>query len=458
MNYIIKTTTACVLLSIGSIGWSMSSPPATELEYGTSDIATEASNTPASPLDNLNVSQTLLPMESSYLSTWQGFDHEWLRFIVANQDGRIPHRISKFKDFISPDSNHQQVIYHFGQDTGVDGNYMHPKARAITIDTNGLFARQGVVNMSWTDNIQDGDVPTANNKVRETITVPFEGTSYDKATLFLQGVELDLVCDDEKQPAGSPCNSDGMWPYVFNIHLSSCQQTSSEVSCELNVDLFRAWTPNQGGFQLIGEVKPLNYHLDYDLNIYFAAIAGSEQQLGTSDVILLMDRGDLYEYDKTPASATLTGDDSSFNTGVAVIKGFGFMLTTPDQIDAKWQTLGSDVRQRGRYLARTRFELNTGSYNASDRSIALSPALEVWAPTTVVNSGVTTEMKAQLLQLGGSGNRIASTSAEGKLCLNSKDEAPFFSAWHKCDRQTDAAIEKFGGVERSEYTAIVELP
>lgn len=443
-------------LGLSGQSWSMSSPPVTELEQGSSDIATEVVTSSATSLDNLQVSQTFIPMTSSYLSSWQGFDHEWLRFIVANKDGRIPHRISKFHDYISPASNSDQVIYQFGQNTGVDGNYMHPKSSAITIDTSGLMAKQGKVNLRWTDNVEQTDVPTARNKIRTTISVPFDGNSYENANLFLQGIELDLVCDDDKQPQGSPCNSDGIWPYVFNVNLAFCTTTSNNLSCELNIDLFRGWTPNKGGVEWLGEIKPMNYKLDYDLNIYFAALAGDQAELGTSDVHLLKDNADLYDYHKTPASLNISGEDRFYNNGLAVVKGFGFMLTTPEKVDLEWS--GSDIRQRGRYLASTKFELNTGSYNANSRTLELNPAMEVWAPPTVVNSGITTEMKTQLIQLGGASNRVATTHASGQLCLNSKDEAPFFSAWYKCDKQTDAALEKFGGVERSQQTLAIPLP
>lgn len=432
---------------------SPTAPPA-----ASSDINAEINNSSATTKTNFSATQTLYPQDSSYLSIWQGFDHEWLRFIIANKDGRIPHRVSKLNNYVDPNSNNHQVIYQFGQNTGVDGNYMHPKSSAVTINTNGLFARKGKIKMQWTDNVIGSSVPYANNKIRQTITVPFNGNYYDKAIMFLQGVELDLNCDNSKQPAGSPCNSDGMWPYVFNIQIENCVKYSSALSCQLNVDIFRAWTPNKGGFQLIGEVKPLNYHLDYDLNVYFAAVAGSNATLGNSGVARIKNTGNIYQYNKTGTEYKLTGSSGNYNTGATVIKGIAFRLTQPSSLDAEWQLLGSDARQRGRYIGRLRFQPQAGAYSTGNRSMNITPVMEVWAPPTVVNSNLTTEMRIQLLQFGGASNKVASTSAEGKICLNSKDEAPFFSAWHKCDRQTAAAIAKFGGVERSEFTASKNLP
>lgn len=421
-----------------------------------SDINAEINNSNATAKTNFSATQTLYPQDSSYLSIWQGFDHEWLRFIVANKDGRIPHRVSKFNNYIDPSSNNNQLVYQFGQNTGVDGNYMHPKSSAVTINTNGLFARKGKVSMQWTDNIVGSSVPYANNKIRQTITVPFDGNHYDKAIMFLQGVELDLNCDNNKQPTGAPCNSNGMWPYVFNIQIEHCVKGSTELSCQLNVDIFRAWTPNKGGFQLIGEVKPLNYHLDYDLNIHFAVVAGSNAILGSSGVARIKNTGNIYQYDKTGTEYRLTGSSGQYNTGATVIKGIAFRLTQPNSLDTEWQLLGSDARQRGRYIGRMRFQPQAANY--SNGSINITPVMEIWSPPTVVNSNLTTEMRIQLLQFGGASSKVSSTSAEGKICLNSKDDAPFFSAWHKCDRQTNSAINKFGGVERSEFTAHKNLP
>lgn len=422
----------------------------------TSDINTEISTSNATAKSNFSTSQTLYPQDSSYLSIWQGFDHEWLRFIVSPKDGRIAHRISQMNNYIDPASDHNQVIYQFGQNTGVDGNYMHPKSSAVTINTNGLFVQQGKINMQWTDNAIGHSVPYANNKIRQAIHIPFNGNNYDKATMFLQGIELDLYCDDSKQPTESPCNSNGMWPYVFNIQIENCVKHNTELSCQLHAEIFRAWTPNKGGFPLLGEVKPLNYHLDYDLNIYFAAVAGNHSILGNSDVVRIKNTGNIYQYNKAGTEYKLTGVPGNFHTGATVIKGIAFSLTRPNYLNEKWKLLGSDARQRGRYIARMRFQPQASSYNSG--SMNIQPTMEVWAPRTVVNSKLTTEMRLQLLQFGGASSPIASTQAEGKVCLNNKDEAPFYSNWRKCDRQNPAAIAKFGGVERSQITIAKPLP
>ena len=456
-----KNTALLILALLGTSTQSLAgggtpAPVIPAAPTASSDINAEINSSSATTKTNFSATQTLYPQDSSYLSIWQGFDHEWLRFIIDKKGGRIPHRISKFNNFIDPASNNNQLVYQFGQNTGVDGNYMHPKSSAVTINTNGLFARKGKVSMQWTDNATNSSAPVANNKIRQTISIPFDGHSYDKAIMFLQGIELDLHCDNSKQPSDSPCNSNGMWPYVFNIQIEHCVKDSDALDCQLNVDIFRAWTPNKGGFQLIGEVKPLNYHLDYDLNVYFAAVAGSQSTLASSGVARIKNTGNIYQYNKTGTQYKLTGASGNYNTAATIIKGIAFRLTKPSTLDIEWKLLGSDVNQRGRYIARTRFQPQANSY--SNGVMHIKPVMEVWAPGTVVNSNLTTEMRLQLLQFGGASSKVSRTSAEGKICLNSKDQAPFFSAWHKCDRQTAASIAKFGGIERSQTAVIKQLP
>ena len=38
--------------------------------------------------------------ESKGTFIWQGFDHEWRRFVILPKEGRVPHRISRLASFI----------------------------------------------------------------------------------------------------------------------------------------------------------------------------------------------------------------------------------------------------------------------------------------------------------------------------------------------------------------------
>ena len=110
--------------------------------------------------------------------------------------------------------------------------------------------------------------------------------------------------------------------------------------------------------------------------------------------------------------------------------------------------LGSDVRQRGRYIARQQFEIVASQYNKESGLLDVNVDLNLWAPNTVVNSDFTAEMELQLIELSNEDRIVDRKHLEGKICINSKDEAPFFSKWINCYKQTAAAIKKFGGSEQ----------
>ncbi len=102
----------------------------------------------------------------------------------------------------------------------------------------------------------------------------------------------------------------------------------------------------------------------------------------------------------------------------------------------------------GRYIARQQFEIISSQYNKDSGLLDVNVDLNLWAPNTVVNSDFTAEMDLQLIEFSNENRVVDRKHLEGKICINSKDEAPFFSRWVKCNKQTAAAIEKFGGTER----------
>ena len=52
--------------------------------------------------------------------------------------------------------------------------------------------------------------------------------------------------------------------------------------------------------------------------------------------------------------------------------------------------------------------------------------LNLWAPNTVVNSDFIAEMDLQLIELSNENRIVDRKLLEGKICIDSKDEAPLF--------------------------------
>lgn len=437
---------ALAAVSASSFAMSKVEPPTVEI--GQSEILKEAHQTAVMHPDSYSASQQSYEETGQYLSIWQGMNHEWRRFIIDKVNGRIPHRISTYENYLVPGLDSYQLTSRMGQNTGVDGNYMYPTSRAIAINSNDLDVAQGSISLKWEDEVSAGDVPSAQNRIEYALEIPDQPWREGHSSVFLQGFSLKTACDRSVESNG--CNSDGMWPYLYHISVEDCQASqASGTRCTLAVNISRAWTPNYGGFQLIGEVKPLNKRLQYDLTVYYAGLSGENQHIAAQVKSIAKYENALQEPNTTPQNVLLSAShDQRYDEGLAAITGFGFMLTPAADINAGWKMLGSDVRQRGRYIARQQFEILNTHYNADSGLLDVSVDLSLWAPNTVVNSDFTAEMDLQLIELSNANRVVDRKHLEGRICINSKAEAPGFSKWKACDKQTAAAIKKFGGVEK----------
>lgn len=423
----------------------------------TSKIVAEANTASIMDMTNVTATHETAPYAGSHLAIWQGMNHEWKRFIVDSKNGRIPHRISKLENYISQEPAANQLTFHMGENTGVDGNYMYPQSQAAVLDVSQISAQLGQVNLNWRDTVSNDSIPQAKNRIQYSLEIPNLEWQAGASSVFLQGMSLETYCAEQVNE--DTCNSDGMWPHLYHIEIDNCQPSSIQgTRCDLNINIYRSWTPNYGGFQLIGEVKPINRQLDFDLTVHYAGISGDLNNIAASNITTVKHDHELQAFDSNPQTVSLTGasnsnssSPSSYSSGVAAITGLGFVLTQPEDINAGWKMLGSDVNQRGRYIARKQFEVNNlndgQGYDATKSVQDVAINMNLWAPTTVVESNVTTEMNLQLLELSTASN--AQKSVEGRICINSKDSAPFFSKWKKCDKQTKAAINKFGGIEKA---------
>ena len=441
------TMISILITSSSAFAMSKAEPPA--IEIGQSDILLEAHQHSVMSSNRFTATEQRYDTSGEYFSIWQGMNHEWKRFIVDPVNGRIPHRISTYENFLVPSHDGYQLTSRMGHNTGVDGNYMYPTSRAIVINTHELNVVQGSISLNWEDAVNEGEVPVAKNRIEYDFDLPDQPWQEGQSTTFLQGFALNTQCDRSVESNG--CNSDGMWPYLYHIAIEDCQPSPlSGTRCTLAVNISRAWTPNYGGFQLIGEVKPLNKKLQYDLTVYYAGLSGSADHISARVKTIAKYENALQEPESTAQNLLLSADNGSvqYEEGIAAITGFGFMLTPTEDINAGWKMLGSDVRQRGRYIARQQFEIVNSQYNKDSGLLDVNVDLNLWAPNTVVNSNFTAEIDLQLIELSNEDRIVERKHLEGKICINSKDEAPFFSKWNNCDRQTAAAIKKFGGIEQ----------
>ncbi|MDX1692327.1 MAG: hypothetical protein R3208_01105 [Ketobacteraceae bacterium] len=379
---------------------------------------------------------------------WQGFDHEWLRFVILKDSGRIPHRISRFHNYIDM----AQEQFHFAQSTGVDGNYMRPKGYYTVVESPFLYVQEGRVSLRWTDQLTDENYPVATNRLRHQLQIPQDRLAFpDNAVVALQGLKLDLDCDNEKQPVDRPCNSDGMWPYVFRVELGECQKASGSLSCDLWVDIDRAWSPNRGGFQLpplINEVKPLNERLDYQLELYYSIVSGQENTIRVQPPEEHRTTGHIHQ--QRPFSGIIAHQvlPETFATSVTLVKGFSFRLNTPDTIEPLWTLLGSDTGHRGRYIARMNFSVRDTDHNPADGTYRYEYTMGLWSPVTVVGSALEMTLTTQTLLLTEQDVATPSRQVSGRLCINSTDQAPAFSQWEFCNLTHWLARWIYGGKER----------
>lgn len=129
---------------------------------------------------------------------WQGFDHEWRRFVVVPEAGRVPHRISRLSSYVQTDSVSEAAVtgaFHFAQSTGVDGNYMWPTGYYSAFLDDTIAVYQGQQAFTWTDTIANPDSIPEGSHEQSTmlhLTIP-QGR---QVTAVLNGIDLDVSCDN----------------------------------------------------------------------------------------------------------------------------------------------------------------------------------------------------------------------------------------------------------------------
>lgn len=399
--------------------------------------------------------------EQRALFLWQGYDHEWLRTVLGF---RVPHRISQFDSYIADeahlgsgdgDSGEWTAAgdFHFGQATGVDGNYMKPLGYHGGAYAPGLHVERGELHLTWTDEIADVDVggnlyPRAESTRQETMEIDLGRPSLgygglEQYEVALAGMALQTSCDDAQQPAGEPCNSDGMWPYRFAVAIETCAVTDQTLSCPLTVEMHRAWTPNRGGLPGIEE-KPLNKRLNFDLRVYYVALGGDGDRVGLHRGATVSGTGLGRDDDPFSARASIAGTGGDrFPRAAVALQRIGFTLSPANG--------NANQNHLGRYIGGWRARVHTTSYDPATGIAEVEHLSQLWVPDTVAQTAVDYETGALLIQVPGDGDAHGGRSVEGSLCSNSSDQAPPFSTWERCG-------EPDQGPEQTHDTRAVTLP
>lgn len=377
---------------------------------------------------------------------WQGLDHEWLRSFFG---ARVPHRVSLLGSEITNEETTPKpsgalrgvATFAFAQSTGVDGNFMHPVGYVSGVLGASVLTSRATTELSGTDDASEAEHPQG--RVDEVRTIAFDVPNAPASAVsafVLQGFEFESSCDASKQPVGRPCNSNGLWPYELRVSLGECLQRQKTFSCPISFRIFRAWTPNKGGLPPF-EVKPLNDKLDWKLRLRSLLIIGDPSTLETVSVTSKSDRT-LHDRARDAHVHTVRPNGSGPYAAATVgVTGFGFEL----------YRLGDSNRLRnlGRYLGGIRFNIDDEAFDRVSRTLTFKVNHDVWAPGTVVESGVRSSLDARALFFS-SGAAIHQEKA-GSLCINSSKQAPFFSRWRACGG-------KKRGPEQSRDSVIFEIP
>jgi hypothetical protein len=357
------------------------------------------------------------PTETVFV--WRGFRHEWLRTVAGF---RVPHRISFLESYLDAETE-DGATFHFGQSTGVDGNYMRPEGRWAAFASPGLSVHRGAARWTWTDDADGSAYPQAESSMRATIEIPLREEATE-AEVFLRGIQLDIECEDALQPAGEPCNSNGMWPFHVAVQILPCERTADGVACDVTLDIGRAWTPNHGGVRGIEE-KPFNDRLTFDASVLYTAVAGSAEVLRATRAPTVELTAPARQDAVERALATVSAE-AGLGDGVAALTGFSFTFIRTGTAD--------NTQHLGRYVGTLDFGLgDADAFDPASGVAETQAGAQVWIPDTVVATDAGYTVDATWLQLGHAQAEIYSPrTAVGSLCSNSSPEAPWLTRWERC--------------------------
>ncbi|MCA9524224.1 MAG: hypothetical protein KC609_24820 [Myxococcales bacterium] len=337
----------------------------------------------------------------------QGFEFQWLRTIAGFQ---TPHRISgigvRFAELTQQLAATKWTLSgkaNFLFSPGVDGDKANPRAYYAAVYGSALRTFRATVELAFSDDATDGDNPVAETRIDRYLYFEASclgepnGAPQDLA-LLLSGFSLRSSCDDAKQTNGELCNSNGFWPYGLHLGVSACAPFQSGFRCRLTLEIFRSWTPTNGG------LKPFNDVLDYVVSIDVTALAGPTSGFRATPIALER-QGTILE-DVQTLSTTRVG---ATNLPIALLgmTGFGFQLIET-----------GDLEKLGRYMTELTFGTTQNGYDPLLGELSFFYWMAFRAPVTVLQSDVVYEMTSTLLQFDATHKRSARDEVSGTICFS----------------------------------------
>lgn len=367
---------------------------------------------------------------------WRGFRHEWLRTVAGFA---IPHRVSRLDSFIDNEEHSAtgglwtgDADFHFGQSTGVDGNFMKPIGRYSALHAPNLYVDVGLVNLSWTDDSTLAAHPQAISNIQHSIEIPLDKATLGYALLdhygvVLRGISLESSCDDAKQVL-EPCNSNGFWPFRLAFRLGNCTKGVTTLTCSLLVQIHRAWTPKLGGVPDLNEIKPYNERLDYNVTVYYTVIGGDKGHVAITNGATVTANNTGHAKQPMVVTSSIQGAPGMAQ-GTVAMRGFAFEFSPPDDPGSN----DGDVGHLGRYIATLDFGVADSAYFPKSGVLIHESTAHVWLPDTVVDANVDYEVDPVLIQVNSTTPKAFSTDCtQGSLCSNSSPQAPVITAWKNC--------------------------
>ena len=376
---------------------------------------------------------------------WQGFQHNWNRRAFGLF--KTPHRLSQLSSRILNESHYfdrnslridHQARTDMFQSTGVDGDWMRPEIHYGIFRSSELEVRRGTLRVEFTDDLDES--LNAKSVIRGKFQFKSRGwlRMSDPATeAILHGFSLKSKCIEPDENSNT-CNSNGIWPYLLKVGLSGCSRTQSEplaaeatFTCGYIIEIGRAWTPRKGGLPPF-EIKPLNprTHFRFDIGVQILSAPDASLKVSRFGYTFsnLNPRSSRKENREIPLSTVGAGQDK-YPSAMVGIREFGFMLESK-KTGESWSM--------GRYLSGVGISVTTDAYDPATGEFNFTIKNGVEIPGTVKNANLDVHAELSLLQFGkDQSDKVVNASEQGLICIDSSDQAPWFSRWKKCDRITE---------------------
>ncbi|TNE90316.1 MAG: hypothetical protein EP330_08325 [Deltaproteobacteria bacterium] len=367
---------------------------------------------------------------------WQGFQHDWTRKALGLFS--VPHRVSRFESRIV-DAVHTEdastATFAFAQSTGVDGDWMTARGFAARVQSPDVHMARGSVRFAAVDLVDPGDTPKALARFQEVLVLPVPEEADPElwtSVVLLQGLRFTSRCEDGE----SACNSDGIWPYRFQVVLAQCTLREDEALCPITVEVGRAWTPHHGGVRGI-ETKPINQRMGLDVEVGWVALSGPYSSLLAHPILFENALASTSQIVAAPQQLPIRGLPQGFPNAAVGLHALGFEFFPTRK--------GEERRHRGRYVGGWGARVGAVAYDPDDGALELGHAGGIFLPKTVAGTGVSVEIGMTVLQFAHPDAHVdRGIEVSADLCANSAG-APWFSDWQRCEvvstgERTEAAV------------------